>query len=541
MKKSIIIGIDGASWNVLNILIQEKALPAIADLIKKGVCGSLKSSIPYFTGPAWVSFATGMKPGGHSIYDFLRVDPERKKVRVVSSGDIASKTYYELLNSNGLKTIVINLPVSYPPKSDCGIMISSFLTIDKNRMVSPLKIKEKYSDIFSRYKTFPEEKIEDIHSYIDELCHIEETRFELAKKLFTEEKWDHFFVLFSGTDWISHATLGKFFSGDITVKQKFIDFWQQIDRYISWFLDRLDSKTTCFVISDHGSIPKKFVFNINKFLYDMGFATKKINHNAKDKDNNMLPTIINNIETKTKGYHIPVKLSMIRKNKYLRYIASKFNFFLIRYLNIYIRDEGSRSHVDIYKSLAFSPSVSSAGVYIKRNDNYNEIRDMLINKLSCIENPYTGGRVISNIWKKEELHKGTYMESAPDIIFVPVDGVACITEIMERKRMVEKVSDGSGCHNSEGIFLAYGPGIKRGKKIYDAEISDIFPTLFYSMDQSIPEGLDGRFLYDVFEEDYLKKNMPRYKMISLKNEQTATDEESNEEEVKKRLKGLGYI
>ncbi|MBI5183460.1 MAG: alkaline phosphatase family protein [Nitrospinae bacterium] len=544
MKRSIIIGIDGASWNVLNILREERAIPAISDLIQNGVYGSLKSTIPYFTGPAWVSFATGRRPSEHSIYDFLRVDMERKKVRVVNSGDIRSKTYYELLNSNGLKTIIINLPVSYPPRYDCGIIISCFLTMDKDRMVSPLKIKERYPDMFSRYKTFPEGKIEDISNYINELSYMEETRFELAKRLFAEEEWDHFFLLFSGTDWLSHATLGRFFDGDITIKQRFINFWQEIDRYISWFLDRLDRGTTCFIISDHGSIPKRFIFNINRFLYEMGFATKRINHTVKDndndKDNDLLPTIINNVETQKKGYHIPVRLSVVRRNRYLRYIASKINLFLIRYLNIYIRDENSRSYVDIYKSLVFSPSVSSAGVYIKRNDNYNEIRDMVIDKLTSIENPYTGGRVILNVWKREELHKGTYMEFAPDIIFVPVDGVACVTEIRERESVVEKVSDGSGCHNSEGIFLAYGPGIKKSKEVYNAGIADIFPTLFYSMDQSIPEGLDGRLLSDIFEEDYLKKNIPRYKIISLNNEERI-EEESNEEEVKRRLKGLGYI
>ena len=71
MAKSLIIGLDGATWNVIKPLAEEGKLPTFKKLMEEGVWGNLESTVPPVTGPAWVSFATGRNPGKTGVFDFL--------------------------------------------------------------------------------------------------------------------------------------------------------------------------------------------------------------------------------------------------------------------------------------------------------------------------------------------------------------------------------------------------------------------------------------------------------------------------------------
>ena len=68
--KTLILGLDGGTFKVIDPLIQQSKLPTLSYLIKKGCYGILKSTIHPITAPAWTSFMTGVNPGKHGIYDF---------------------------------------------------------------------------------------------------------------------------------------------------------------------------------------------------------------------------------------------------------------------------------------------------------------------------------------------------------------------------------------------------------------------------------------------------------------------------------------
>jgi len=68
--KVLIIGLDGATWDLMKPLTEKGKLPTLRKLIDEGVHGDLESTITPSTGLAWVSFATGKNPGKHGCYDF---------------------------------------------------------------------------------------------------------------------------------------------------------------------------------------------------------------------------------------------------------------------------------------------------------------------------------------------------------------------------------------------------------------------------------------------------------------------------------------
>ena len=69
--RTVAIGLDGCSWNVLEPLLETGELPHLAAFVEQGARGVLESTLPFYTGPAWASYATGTSPGAHGVYDFM--------------------------------------------------------------------------------------------------------------------------------------------------------------------------------------------------------------------------------------------------------------------------------------------------------------------------------------------------------------------------------------------------------------------------------------------------------------------------------------
>ena len=126
-RQVLIIGLDGATFTVIDPLLNEGALPGLARLIGSGVRAELLSTIPSATIPAWPSFMTGKNPGKHGVFDFFSRIPGGK-IRLTRSEDIRTRTLWQILSDHGLRSIVLNIPNTYPPQPIDGIVISGMLT-----------------------------------------------------------------------------------------------------------------------------------------------------------------------------------------------------------------------------------------------------------------------------------------------------------------------------------------------------------------------------------------------------------------------------
>ena len=75
LPKVVILGFDGVDPRFLSRYMKEGRLPNLARLAKQGVYQPLVSTNPPQSPVAWSTFATGLNPGKHGIYDFVKRDP----------------------------------------------------------------------------------------------------------------------------------------------------------------------------------------------------------------------------------------------------------------------------------------------------------------------------------------------------------------------------------------------------------------------------------------------------------------------------------
>jgi len=90
--KVLIIGLDGATFDVISPMLKDGKLPTIGKIMKEGTWGELESTIPPQSAPAWTFFMTGKNPGKHGVYDWFEQDP-LKDIKNIDQKLITSHLY----------------------------------------------------------------------------------------------------------------------------------------------------------------------------------------------------------------------------------------------------------------------------------------------------------------------------------------------------------------------------------------------------------------------------------------------------------------
>lgn len=124
MQDTIVVGLDGAHWELLDPWIKSGELPAIEKLRSKGVSGELISCLPPVTCPNWKCYSTGQNPGKLGVYWWEIVDKDQHKITSSTGADFTSLEIWDYLNKGGIETGIINMPTTYPPRELDGYLVS---------------------------------------------------------------------------------------------------------------------------------------------------------------------------------------------------------------------------------------------------------------------------------------------------------------------------------------------------------------------------------------------------------------------------------
>ena len=119
----LVIGLDGATFDLIKPWAAAGHLPTLRRLLEEGAHGELQSTIPPMTGPAWTTFATGVNPGKHDLYDWIARTPGTYQFRPTTALDCKTPSIYELLSRVQRRVCVLNVPMTFPPQPVNGVMI----------------------------------------------------------------------------------------------------------------------------------------------------------------------------------------------------------------------------------------------------------------------------------------------------------------------------------------------------------------------------------------------------------------------------------
>jgi predicted AlkP superfamily phosphohydrolase/phosphomutase len=194
------------------------------------------------------------------------------------------------------------------------------------------------------------------------------------------------------------------------------------------------------------------------------------------------------------------------------------------------------------EGLVINVSGRQAQGIVAPGDEYERLRESLMNQVIRLEDPEMGQPMVERVYKREELYNGEFMYRAPDLVILFRDGYMGGKGLQAPLLTPHPIGKLSGHHSSEGIFLARGPEIKKNHRIDGAHILDLAPTILYALDVPIPRDMDGKVLQDIFRESFLQDRPITFSEplgTSREREKELTAEE--EENIREKLRGLGYL
>src|SRR5450830_995131 len=71
----VVLGFDGVDSQIVEQMLAAGRLPNLAALKERGGYSPLLPTVPAQTPVSWATFSTGLDPGSHEIFDFLKRNP----------------------------------------------------------------------------------------------------------------------------------------------------------------------------------------------------------------------------------------------------------------------------------------------------------------------------------------------------------------------------------------------------------------------------------------------------------------------------------
>jgi predicted AlkP superfamily phosphohydrolase/phosphomutase len=492
-RKILVIGLDGATFYILDKMIDSGLMPNLAKIITNGVRGELTSIITTNSAAAWISIMTGTGPGKHSIFEFRSCSPNNLYHKtIVSSRSIKRPTLLQILSYKGKTVGSLNVPVTYPPPAINGFIVSGMLTPSITHPATyPKNLYSELIDAIGEYiidtpYIFYENRIE---AFIEDLQAMMLKRTEAIMYLWQRYKPDFQIAVIAALDRLQHCLWRYIDTEHPRYNPKaskrhanhINQFFSNLDLCLKKVLQVIDNNTTLFIISDHGFQACDLQFSINEWLANVGL----LNYSSGRKS-----ALIKYL----KSLDSPVFWKLRRW-----YRRSALGQFKMLSSTKEINWHNTKAYCPFDNQQAISINLSGREKHgiIKPGKEYKLLLNLLKEMLHELKDPKTGAKVAKQVFLREEYFTGPFMELAPDLIMVP--NVNFKISPPHRKGMLFKPTGWiSGEHSLEGIFIAYGNGIKSGTIIDDAAIVDIAPTILHLMEYNQAIDMDGKVLHKIF-------------------------------------------
>lgn len=499
-NKVLLIGLDSATWRVIDPLMAAGRLPNLAGLMASGSSGTMISDTYSASPVVWTSIATGKTPSKHGVEDFFT--PQRQ---------LRAKRVWEILAEQGETVGIYQYLVTWPPKPLNGFVVPGWLALDDEThppelsFIKSFKSSEKggansltdylaqggralrygvrprTAGLAARYlrsrnspakeRRFRAQRV-DISLSTDYFCNLlDRYRPSFAATIYYQsDSAGHFYWKYMEPDRFPRVSAEDAARYGQVIPQIYAD----LDLALGRLLNTAGDEYTVLVMSDHGMGP---IDHPSGYLYRPRLAS-------------LLEEL---------GYSTDQEHALIGIDFYL-----------------FLGDQ--------------DPQATAVGDLLA-----------LINGIVVEE---SGEQVFEARLVDEQYVLIQVKTARPELkksaVSVPGGGTYIYGDLVSTN---EKTS---GTHEVEGIFVAAGPGIKRGRKLGDVRLVDVAPTVLALTGRPVAQDMDGEVLLDALDDRFLADNPIRF-VDSYETPGNGHDVEAIElslderEYLEERLRSLGYM
>jgi predicted AlkP superfamily phosphohydrolase/phosphomutase len=502
MPDTIVLGLDGANWALLEPWLDAGDLPNLASLRDTGEDADLQSCLPPVTCPNWRCYSTGKNPGKLGVFWWERIDLDERTLSTPTSRSFKSANFWDYLNADGQRVGVMNLPMSYPVFEVDGFMVAGGPGSEQESYTHPPELGDRLDA--DGYQLHPTTALNSKHDRetAEALVDLIDQRFETFRDLLE----DHEVEVAHLTIFYINVLQHYLWRDDVTKRA-----WQVIDEHVGAVREAYPD-ATLFLLSDHGCDAIETMFYANSWLEREGLLETVGGASS----------VFDRLGVNKRA------VSAAASRLGLREVVARITPEFLKRV-VPEDEEGAKREqkLDRVEWTGTRAIASGQGLVYTTDDDANEtVRE----RLAALDSDITGDPIARGVYRSDEVYEGPYVEAAPDVVFDQTPGVHTSGAIGDNP-VFESVSHWSAENVRTGLFLAHGPDVD-GTVEGPVPITAVAPTVLHSVGAPVPTDVD---------HDPLP-------VVGADREPTRCDpivpdfvEGTSDESVQNRLEDLGYL
>jgi predicted AlkP superfamily phosphohydrolase/phosphomutase len=535
----LVIGLDGATWRVLDPWSQAGRLPHLTALMERGARGTLQSTVPALTLPAWSSCMTGKNPGRHGIFAFRQLAARSyDRGRLANATDLRGSRLWNIAGRAGKRVGVVNVPPSYPVQPVNGFMVGCMLTPPSERCIvnppelmtelDPYRIDTELPRGLRRGNPDYEQRAVE---YLDGLREQTRWRADAILRLTQRQPCDLLCTVFYAPDRAQHffweVVERAAIDGSEPSAQAIRCLYTTIDDTVGRLVDNAGPDATVIVVSDHGFAPApRRLVRVNRWLANHDLLHQRRFWRTRRK---IVRTLF---PAPWRARYDTLDHIMINRAQTSAWCEAL--------------DEPGTAGIWIHTADRYPfGCVSSAAQYraVQRQiqTGLRELTDR------------DGTAVFRAVHLRGEIYDGPFVEEAPDVLAVCAEGYGIGAKPLGAElRAAEPIgtfdeadySGHTGVHDPAGIYLMAGPSITARGQCDPLPIEAVTPTALYLLGLPVPRAMDGPVATALIDPARLAREPVRFSEEEDDDEARDTPGWNSAEEealIAERLRSLGYL
>lgn len=568
----LLIGLDGATFSVLDPLCRHGFMPHLARLRARGISAPLRSTDPYVTAPAWTSLVTGKRPDTHGVFDWSVTQPGHYRRHMLDSTFRDAQAFWEILAARGLPAGSLNLPLTYPPCREASFCVADMFTpsLDAD-FVHPRGLKtELMHDGYQLDVRKRDFYGKGFFPFLRALTDVMEARSRAIQSCLSRFPWRASIVVFTETDRLQHAFwqhLDFENAGDPHVwspeMRAAAGFYQDIDAALGRILLQVGEACHVYLVSDHGFGPHLGAFYINDWLEAQGYLVLKREPEAARMARRLGHGGLKRLGPR--GLMLAQQLGNERVTKALVQGLEGIEHRLGEGLT------HDAPAVDWEKTVAFADTPHGIQFNVRGREPQgcvapealDRLKQEVTARLLAERDPRSGLPIHAEVMDREARYWGEKTSLAPDLVYTFADfGYSWRIGRLEHVPFGHRLGSSflaveteweTGTHRPEGILVAAGPEIVSGGGLLGGEqgechLWDVVPTLLYHLDEAIPPDLEGRVLRELLRPEVVASRGERWEGLAAvrmgrqgRAAEAWNGTDADGDAVATHLRGLGYL
>jgi predicted AlkP superfamily phosphohydrolase/phosphomutase len=553
--RSLVLGLDGADLDVI-AAIGRARLPHLHALMDRGAWARLESVKPFATLPNWTTFLTGVDPGRHGVFDFTT----RRGYRVAfTAGTVReAPTIAARLDALGLACACIGFPATWPPERlKHGIFVSGWdspvaFEADRSYCWPP----SLHDELVARFGPLRFDDVDELaaetpgwHARLpDALVQRIEHKVELARHLLGARRWDLFAFYFGESDTASHHLVSLWdersprHPSRVTRAERegVPRVYEALDRAVGALVEAAGPEVEVTLVSDHGSGGAgDRVLYLNRALEEAGLLAFRARGlavplvaRAKDAALTRLGARARQTLFSLAGRALP------------GLVESRARFGLLDFA----RTRAFSDELNYFPSVCFNVRGREPGGIVDAHA-LPALRREVEGVLRALRDPWTGQKVVAEVWPREELYEGPHVDRAPDLVLeLALDargysynlmpsasappGTGPWRRLAPDEHLGRKGRSLPGSHRPFGLYVAAGPLVEPIGEVR-ARMPDATATVLARLGVAPSDELAGRVLREHLRRPRLTATLPVVEPVSAP--------EGDRTLLERRLRALGYI